>query len=222
MSVLRSLVLASACLLASACQGNTIDLETDSMAPGSTGDPSGQGDETTTGRTSVATTSTTRETVGETGDVTDVDPGEVVSTLLAIDTAIAPGLPFQAIVVVVRGPTGVTLTLQWLSLDVGSTTAPREPIGEPLVFPDLLVDEGGGFSWATGELLIPGQANPITGSDVVIDVVAEVVPEGAPYCGRVSGDVLSPIQASLDGSTLAMTQIDDPSELPVDFPVSCP
>ncbi|MEX1368667.1 MAG: hypothetical protein AB1Z98_36400, partial [Nannocystaceae bacterium] len=199
-------MLVAAVALATGCQANTIDLGTDSAAASSDGAGS-----TADGASGVgATTDVDRPTI-EPADDTAVATGELprepVTMLLAIETTIAPGLPLQAIVIATPGPGTVDLTMQWLSLDVGSTTDPRQPIGEVMQFSGIPVADDGSFAWTPGRLAIPGAANPITGSDILAFVEAQVLPAGEPYCGRVSGDILAPLQAPLDGSTHAMTQI---------------
>jgi hypothetical protein len=232
-----------------ACQANTIELET-MAGSGATGDDdTGLATDDATGSASVtvsgsasasasatvtasASASATITATGSTGDSADgtagpvldvsIDPGQAQTLLLAIDTNLSPGLPFQGIVWLQSSATAVDLELQWLSLDQGSTTLPRELVGDVYSYLGIPMDPEGGFTWSTGVILVPGAANPITGSDVVLSAVVEVVPMGSPYCGRVSGEVTSPIQAPLDGSTHAMTTVASELELPLEFPVSCP
>lgn len=207
--------------LSSACIANTIELESDpgDSGSGTTADPDTDGTPTT-GRTSNPTTAD-ETSVGPVED-TGIMPREPMSLLLAIETSIAPGLPLQGFVTATPGNGTVDLTLQWLSLDVGSTTSPRLPIGDVYAYPGIPIEADGSFTWETGVLLIPGAANSITGSDLVATVQAQVVPSGSPWCGRVAGVVTSPIEAPLDGSTHAMTEVRAVDELPLDFPVSCP
>lgn len=237
MAYARSLLL-TALLLSPlvACTANTIEIET-MEGPGSAseGDP-GTGT-TGTGTTfesetiTVGTTTVGRPDMGndsadvDSGDLLDLppEPGDTETLLLAIDTSISPGLPLQGIVWLQRGGAGtVDLELQWLSLDQGSTTEPRALVGDVYAYAGIPVGPDGAFTWDTGVLLIPGAANPITGSDIVASVSAEVVPMGSPYCGRVSGLVMQPIRVPLDGSTHAMTTVASELELPLEFPVACP
>jgi hypothetical protein len=96
-------------------------------------------------------------------------------------------------------------------------------VGDVYAYPDVLVDASGTFYWNTGVILIPGAANPITGSDVVASIQANVVPVGTPaYCGEAGGTVLMPVEATLDGTTHAMTAVSDVGNLPVDFASACP
>jgi hypothetical protein len=196
-----------ALVLGVGCQKNTVELETDP-------DDDDSGDPTATNQTTDDGPFTT--------DDTGTTPGPQL-LLLAINTVIAPGLPVQAVVNLTPGTGTVDLTLQFLSLDVGSTTSPRQPVGDVYAYAGLPVDASGTFYWDTGIILVPGAANPITGSDLVVSIQANVVPVGTPaYCGPVGGVVTSPIETLLDGSTHAMTAITDVGNLPTNFAVACP
>lgn len=190
------------------CQNNTVHLETDPDPGNDTGNTSNATDTTDTGV----------DTVGDTGT-----PGGPQTLLLAINSSLAPGLPFQAIVTTTPGMGTVDLTLQFLSLDVGSTTAPRQLVGDLYGYAGVPVDMSGTFYWDTGIILIPGAANPISGVDIVTSIQANAVPAGSPaYCGQVGGTVLMPVEATLEGSTHAMTAVSDVANLPLEFAVTCP
>lgn len=220
-----------------ACVSNTIEIETDASGEGSTSH-GGNVSITTSSSPPSVTTVTTRDP-DDTADPSDTsdppddtgpgpldlggDPMPDGTFLLAIETILSPGLPFQGVVLVERsGDSTVDLTLQWLSLDQGSTTVPREPLLPTYFFWRVPVAPDGSFTWTMDAMMLPAAANPITGSDVLADLVLEVVPAGSPYCGPVDGDVLSPIQVPLAGSTHALTAIPSAEELPLEFPVSCP
>jgi len=197
-----------ALVLAFGCENNTITLET---APGPSDDSGADG--STTG-TDTNMTATMGDTVGDTGT-----PGS--QTLhWALSTPLQPGLPFQAVVIATPGDGTTDLVLQWLSLDIGSTTSPRELVGDPYAY-NVPVDGSGTFFWDTGVILIPGAANPLTGEDLVVSIQANVVPVGNPaYCGEAGGTILMPVEASLDVSTHAMTVVE--GALPIEFPIGCP
>lgn len=179
----------------------------------------------TTATTSVSDTATADsadETFGIPLDVGPL-PEDPQTLLLAIDSVLSPGLPIQGIVWLDPStPDTVDLTLQWLSLDVGSTTEPRELVGDVYAYPGIPLAPDGTLLWQTGVILVPGEANPITGSDVVLSAELLVTPEAAPFCGTVSGEITSPIQAPLDGSTHAMTWVPSEHELPLEFLSACP
>ncbi len=201
---------------AAGCQNNTIELDFDDDGDESTGTASGN-DDATAGTTNAsvpgdATQTTTDTTTGAGGPQT---------LLLAVDTPLAPGLPFQAVVNAVPGDGTIDLTLQWLSLDLGSTTSPRQPVGDMYSYPGVPVEADGSFVWGVGVVLIPAAANPATASDLVVALTIAARPEGNPYCGEVGGTVMSPIQQPIDGGTHGMTEIFDVNNLPVDFATSC-
>lgn len=146
--------------------------------------------------------------------------------LLALETSIAPGLPLQFVADVEAeldestGDGPVNISFQPLSLEVGSMTEPREPVGDPIVVETTAT--GGSFMVDFGETNVTGMANPITGSDITANLALQGTIRGEnAWCGAVTGDVLSPIQASLEGSTFAAIRLADASERPEMFPVSC-
>lgn len=146
--------------------------------------------------------------------------------LVAIETTIAPGLPLQFIAAVDAeldewtGDGTITIDFQPLSLDPGSTTMPREEVGTALhVDADV---RGCTFLLELGEIMVTGEANPITGSDIVADLSLEAaIPTEDAWCGNLLGDVISPLAVSLEHSTFAALRLADRSDRPVGFPVSC-
>jgi hypothetical protein len=71
------------------------------------------------------------------------------------------------------------------------------------------------------ELAIPGAANPITGSDVVVNFELNGTLWDDWYCGEVYGEIVSPISSPLDGSTFALLPLSGDEMLPLDFPLGC-
>ena len=149
--------------------------------------------------------------------------------LMALSPIIAPDLPLQFIVTatmeIAPDQSGATLdlSLQPLSLDPGSTTAPRQPIGDPIPLPGIQVDAAGAYMVDVGEVMVTGMANPITGGDIVANLVVVGNIQNADLtCGTVEGGVTAPITADLAGSTFATQRIDDPTMLPTEFLAACP
>jgi hypothetical protein len=186
------------------------------------GDPQSSG----TGSTAAGTsgpgpdpaTTTLPVTTGPSPDVgIDVDG----TYLLAVAAVIDPGHPLQYVAEVERDAEFFDLVLQPLTLDIGSTTAPRLPYGSPLVFTGVPIDDGGCFVLEMGEVFVAGVTNPITGADLVatITLVGCLPPAG--FCGNVEGMVHEPLSIDLGGSTFAAVPIRDPRMLPVDFLTSC-
>jgi hypothetical protein len=194
--------------LGAGCMTNTIELETDPGNDESSEDPTTSGPGTT-------------PTSGPMDDTMTVPGPQLL--LFAFNSPLAPGIPFQGIVDLTPGTGTVDLTLQWLSLDIASTTTPRQPVGDVYSYPGLAVDPSGTFYWDTGIILIPAAANPVSGEDFVVSIQANVVPLGMPaYCGVAGGTVTSPMPIPLDGSTHAMTEVPSVATLPVDFAIACP
>lgn len=201
--------------LGSGCQNNTIQLEFESAPSGDSDDSGGAG--TTGDETGQVMTAT----IGD-ADTSDTEGPSGNSYLLAISTPLDPSLPFQGIVTINESPGQVEMSLQWLSLSLGSRTEPRQPVGDTYYY-TIPVDETGFIYWDFGPIVVPAAANPITGMDLSAAVLAGATPVGDPaYCGEVAGSVTSPIALDLAGSTHAMTEVGSISSLPVDFLSSCP
>jgi hypothetical protein len=160
-------------------------------------------------------------------DIPPPDPGIDLSgtSLLALSTVIAPDLPLQFLNTVVQRNEGerifLDITLQPLSLDSGSVTMPRLPVGEPLTFKDVEVVDGK-YMVDAGETMVTGAANPITGSDIVATLMlsGQVIREDF-VCGTVAGMVTSPLEAPIDGSTFGAVKLEDPSVLPLEVVINC-
>lgn len=144
--------------------------------------------------------------------------------LMAVSAVIDPQHPLQWIADVDHDTsTGeLTITAQSLSLDVGSTSFPREPIGEPLVLQAGL-GEDGRFAIETPQVMVPGPANPITGSDIVASLVIQGQVFGRElWCGDVFGEVTQPLSIDLQGSTFAFEPIPADGTLPDPVLWRCP
>lgn len=187
----------AALLFVVACQNNTIELETE---------PSSMDDSTTVVNDPTTTGS----------------PGGPETMLLAINTVWSDTEFIQALMTSMPGNGATDITIQFLSLDVGSNTSPRQPVGPVYSYPAVPVDASGGFVLDAGMITIPAEANPINGLEIATTLVLIARPEGAPLCGDVTGSVSVPVVAQFDGSTHAMTSIPGPSELPTNVVASCP
>ena len=213
--------LVGACVLAIACGPNiaTETMEDEESGAGTSTDDSGSTSSSDTGRDPVSTTVSPSTTMGARLDVGGTEGRIDGPYLLAIAAVINPQTPFQFIAQTRLNGGQLDLVLQPLSLDVGSTTAPRLPHGEPFIYSNIPV-VGGCFTLDMGAVQLPGATNPITGSDLEAIVVLDGCFDGTDYCGTVSGRISSPLELDLAGSTFAATDV-DPQMLPVDFPTSC-
>ncbi len=188
-------------------------------------------DSTPTAGTTTGVDTTTGDVAGTvtTDPVTTADPTDPVATndlyLLAFSTVVDPGRPLQAIathtVTSDGGLVTMRIELQLLSLGIGSVTMPRQPVGQPLVYEDVVVQDGA-FILDMGVIVVPGAANPITGSDLTASLVLDANFGDADfYCGALDGEVTVPLQLSLLGSTFAAVRIADPQDLPAAVTINC-
>ena len=152
--------------------------------------------------------------------------------LLALSSVIDPDHPLQfyCTAMLVQNPDGtgtLSLNFQPLSLDPQSTTTPRQPVGDALLFEDIQVSAEGAFTLDLGAVAVTGMANPITGSDIVTELRYAGFIQSADFiCGNITGAVLVPLDYDLMGSTFAAIRVEDtsPASLPVpfvDFEPSC-
>ncbi len=213
---------------------------TTEMTSGTTEMTSGTTDMTsgTTDMTS-GTTDATSGTTDMTGGTTDGDTDETIEVpdfsgdfLMAVATPIDPSLPFQYIATFdylaggMGGGGTVDVELQPLALDTNSTTTPRTFFGPPLVFPGIVVTPDGTFAIAVGVLDIAAETNPLFFTDAQANnvVFSLQVLDADDLCGTVSGMLVFPVAASLEGTTTASIRVLDvsPAALPVAFPAACP
>jgi hypothetical protein len=142
-----------------------------------------------------------------------------------VATSIDLAHPLQYLATVVQTPDDdgalLDISLQPLTLDVGSTTTPRLPFGAPIVIDAVPVAADGSFTMNLDALAIDGQTNPITGSDAA---AADLVFDGQlvdddSWCGTMDGELTAPLMLDLAGSTFAGSRAE--GALPVVFPSSC-
>lgn len=131
--------------------------------------------------------------------------------------------------VVAEDGSGGTMAIDFqpLSLEQGQNIVPREPVGEVIHVEGIAVSPSGAFSIESlgGDVMVTGEANPITGSDIVANLGIEGFIQGPDlYCGNVFGEVKAPLMLSLEGSTFGAERIEatDPASLPTDIIVRCP
>lgn len=203
------------------------DPDTSSGGPDTSGTDSG---ETTAGPTGTDDTSGTDDgsSSGD-GSSSTTDPNVLPDIsgdhLLAVSIFIQPDTPLQYIATIVQTPDGdgalLDISLQPLTLDVGSTTTPRLPFGAAMDIDDVEVAPDGTFEIVIPVLDVPGETNPITGSDATaMDVVLTGQIESEDFwCGTTDGDLTAPIESPLTGSTFAGTRFED--DLPLVFEWSC-
>ena len=123
----------------------------------------------------------------------------------------------------------IDMTLFPLSLNVGSTTEPRELLDEPIVLTGIEVDPGGAFNADLGVVMVTGVANPVTGGDITATIILNgQLRDNDFFCGQISGEVMAPIMSDLTPSFFAASRVAEdimpPMGLPAEgeFPFRCP
>jgi len=126
--------------------------------------------------------------------------------LLAVSTTLDPTHPLQFVSDVTLVQTGntATIAMQAQALRVDN----RMPTGNLITVAAQPVASDGTFSLPFGTQMVSGDANPITGSDIVADLTLKGVTRSANrLCGDITGMVLMPIALDLAGSTWGAIRI---------------
>ncbi|MEM9460103.1 MAG: hypothetical protein AAGF11_38360 [Myxococcota bacterium] len=147
--------------------------------------------------------------------------------LVAVSTVVEPSLPLQFLADVdaeldLEGNGTVTVEFQPLSLDQLSTTEPREEVGDAVTINSDVTAYA--FELPFGMLEVTGEANPITGAPISAEITLSAsIASADNWCGTADGEVFSPLQLPLAGSTFGAMRLADRDERPADgqFPLSC-
>lgn len=135
-------------------------------------------------------------------------------------TPISGTTPFQFLAEVTVEGGSMSIALTHLSLDVLSTTAPREPVGETIEIDNIPLDASGSFAFAL-DLATPGAANPITGSDIEASLEFDGQVQDGRLCAAVGGRIVVPANIDLTGSTFAAILVEGPEARPDVATVVC-
>ncbi|MCA9537369.1 MAG: hypothetical protein KC620_00695, partial [Myxococcales bacterium] len=96
------------------------------------------------------------------------------TSLLAVNTSLAPGTPllFDATTVITEGdPWTIKISIQPLS-----ASPERTAVGDPIEPDAVPLAEDGSFTIPFGEVAVTGEANPISGSNILVqfDMMGQV------------------------------------------------
>lgn len=179
--------------------------------------------------------------VAETADVRSGGPADVDTPdgvegdfsgtyLLGLTTPIGGPLLFEVTVEATDTENVFDFTVQGLKTDIipGSTNPrpdARAPTGDPISVTGVDTT-GGRFEVVLGSpqapVGVPGDANPITGSDITAYLALQGVAVSLEeFCGTVTGMVIDPLPLDLVGSTFGAVQTDDVTTV-AEIPVMCP
>jgi hypothetical protein len=139
---------------------------------------------------------------------------------MAVLTALDPGKPLLLKADVVTDldadPPTIKMTLQPLGKE------DKEPLGD-IIDPDPVeIDAEGRFSIPFGNVVVTGEANPISPNDIEADLtmLGEIRGE-QDLCGLIEGDLIRPTAFNLDGSTVGMVLVEDGDFAAVTPAVEC-
>jgi hypothetical protein len=120
---------------------------------------------------------------------------------MALSTELSPQQPVVFLQSVTANAAGLAISLQPLAAADRTT-----PVGAPIVasFP---VAADGSFILDIPGGIIPGEANPITGTQAVADLHLEGTACPASFCGTVTGHLYQPIDYDLTSSTFRAERV---------------
>ena len=147
------------------------------------------------------------ETSGEPNTIDDMTG----TYLLGLEaTTLAPDLPLKFVttidnMIIAEDGSGATADFTFQPLSV-----PGECLDGILEFPGVVFDADGNFEIDMGLVMVSGEANPISGTDIEATIVmhGRIVDVDA-LCGEVDGMLMSPLVFDLAGSNFAAIRLDD-------------
>lgn len=137
-------------------------------------------------------------------------PGGDGSFLLSVSTVVDPSKPIVFLASIDSTHGGAMVTLQELSTrdDNGNGMPDRAVVGSPLIAKATSLAEDGTISADFGAVVIAGQANPISGSDLIMTMrLTGRFGSHDRGCGALAGEMTSPFAANLIGSTWGAVRV---------------
>ena len=141
------------------------------------------------------------------------EPGELVdatgSYVLAINTAVAPGTPllFKSDVI-------VDLEANTIRMMIYPINTEREVLPEAIDPETVTLSNDGTFTLPLGEVDIPGEANPVSGSDIKANLtLVGRLRSDEFFCGELVGELIFPSEFPLAGSTFGSVKLADAKKL---------
>ena len=134
--------------------------------------------------------------------------------LLALATTLAPTAPIYIETTVTVDPADFTIDFVFQPLKTDMVDGMPRPDARTAVGPQIVVDdvplsEEGRFEVDLGMVEVNGDANPISGGDIVATIQLQgFVTSATSFCGSATGDVTAPTMLPLAGSTFGAAIID--------------
>ncbi len=152
---------------------------------------------------------------------TNNDPNNAVQVdfsgryFLSIATSVLPSTPlFFDTTVTVDENFVANFSFQPLKTDLTPATDPRADarvaVGPPIIVNDVQLLEDGTFELELTDAAVDGEANPISGGDIVATIkLSGFVTSSSAFCGTVDGQVSQPTNIGLEGSTFGAIPIEN-------------
>lgn len=152
---------------------------------------------------------------------TNNDPNNAVQVdfsgryFLSIATSVLPSTPLYFDTTVTVDENFVAnFSFQPLKTDLTPSTEPRADarvaVGDPIIVNNVQLLEDGTFELELTDAAVDGEANPISGGDIVATIrLSGFVTSATAFCGTVDGQVSEPTQIGLAGSTFGAIPIEN-------------
>ena len=142
---------------------------------------------------------------------TPLQQGDVAEGyLFSLSAVLLPNEPFvaDATVTMDEGANTISFSIQPLNADDKTT-----PVGDPILGGPYQVQPDGSFEADFGEISMVGDANPISGNDLVTTLTLIAEPggwckESDFVCGDAVGKASKPLSIKLEGSTFTFQRLD--------------
>ena len=158
------------------------------------------------------------------GSACSIQPGDIAGRyLLAISASIAPGRPILALLDVSTPAAQDGAALAFVAQMLAASDR-KTKVGDPLSLGPFPIDGDGDFHADITGLSVSGDANPVTlGAPIEADLelTGNLCAKTRFYCGNVSGQIVRPLELSLQGSTFTLTPIPPGSSVPDQPRIDC-
>lgn len=138
---------------------------------------------------------------------------------LVLSASIRPQSPVVFLADVTSDGSSFSMSVQPLKVDR------KTPVGDPLDVGPFEFGDDGTFDAQFPKLTVNGEANPVSGSELVATAKFTGTfcgPDATFTCGTVSGNVEKPAALPLDGSTFTMTKLGSPDDIvPEETVINC-
>jgi hypothetical protein len=151
---------------------------------------------------SASASASSQQSSGSGGSVASCLQGLSAIPLLAVSVQLAPRKPVYFEVEATDAGGVIQLALTPLGTPYRQGTDVMIAVGEPIIVTSDPLGEGGALRITTGEIQVPGAANPFSPNDITASLVligvCDPANDDVPMCGSVQGSLTAPIVLELE------------------------